>query len=279
MKFANVVTLWMIACCPCGVARAQLMLDTNAGPQSVFFGDARSISAIFRNPGDQDFRSEIRTRMLQTTSATAAPLGEKPWKELRVLSRQTVLESAPLDFPAVNAETTFLVQWLDDTNRVIGVTEVRVYPTNLLHELKLLVEESWNNLGVLDPGNQLKPALKNAAIGFVDLADTELAAFSGKLAVVGSCGPDAPEWSGLAGRVHTLAQKGTPVVWIQGPPRKLYKPRPSFYTVPQDRAAVLVVQPELVAQLTENPRSQLNLIYFCKLALRPEKPSLPNLSR
>ena len=60
----------------------------------------------------------------------------------------------------MKAETKFLVQWLEDSNSVIGRTEVLVYPTNLLHELKLLVDESEDNLGVLDPQNQLKPALK-----------------------------------------------------------------------------------------------------------------------
>jgi hypothetical protein len=233
----------------------------------------------FHNPAGQDFRSQIRTRMLQASSATAIPLGESPWKELRVLPRQTILESAPLDFPPVKAETKFFVQWLEDTNRIIGTTEVLVYPTNLLHELRLLVDESWNNLGVLDPQNQLKPALKQAAIGFVDLAQAELAAFSGKLAVVGSCGPDDPEWSGLADRIRALAQNGTPVVWIQGPLRERDKIRPSFYLVPQKQAAVVVVQPGLIADLPLNPRSQLNLIQFCQLALHPESLSLPNQSR
>jgi len=176
----------------------------------------------------------------------------------------------------VKAETTFLVQWLESTNRIVGTTKVMVYPTNLLHDLRLLVNESWNNLGVLDPKDQLKPALKHAGIGFLDLAETELDAFSGKLTLVGSCSPEDPDWNGLANRIRTLAQKGTPVVWIQGAPGKRDKLRPSFYSVPQNRAVILVVQSELVADLPENPQSQLNLVYFCKLALQPEPFQLPN---
>ena len=34
----------------------------------------------------------------------------------------------------------------------------------------------------------------------------------------------------------------------------------------------------LVANFPENPRSQLNLIYFCNLALNPQPPVLPVLS-
>jgi len=277
MSFSNTCAL-MMAACWAGAANAQLQLLPDREAQRVFSGQARNISVVWRNAGGQVFDNEIGARMFQASSATVVSLGLQRWKELKVLPGQTILESAPLDFPAVKAETTFLVQWLDGTNRIIGTTEVLAYPTNLLHELKQLVNESWNNLGVLDPMNQLKPALKHEATGFADLAESELDAFSGKLAVVGLCGPDDPEWNGLADRIRTLAQKGTPVVWIQGPPRKREKIRPSFYVVPQYRAAVVVVQPGLVADLADNPQSQLNLIYFCKLALRPESPALPNQS-
>jgi hypothetical protein len=278
MKFSNTRLLWLAACCSAGLARAQLELVTNAGPQSVFFGEAKEIPVTFHNPDGRDFRSEIRTRIFQASSATAIPLGERPWQELRVLARQTILESAPLDFPPVKAETKFLIQWLEKTNRVIGTTEVLVYPTNLLDQLKPLVDESRKNLGLLDPQNQLKPALQHAGMEFVDLAETELDAFSGKLALVGACGPHDPEWSGLAGRIRKLAQKGTPVVWIQRPPQKHDLIQPSFYIVPQNRAVVFVVQPGLVADLPDNPQSQLNLIYFCRLALNPQPPALPDLS-
>jgi hypothetical protein len=113
----------------------------------------------------------------------------------------------------------------------------------------------------------------------VDLEEAELATYAGKLAVVGSCSPDDPEWNGLADRIRALAQKGTPVVWIQGQLRQTDEIPPSFYVVPQYRAVVVVVQPGLIAGLPENPRSQLNLIQFCRLALHPAIPSLPNQPR
>jgi hypothetical protein len=148
----------------------------------------------------------------------------------------------------------------------------------LLDELKLLVDEGGKNLGVLDAKNQLKPALKSSAVKFVDLAETGLDDFSGRLAIVGPCSPDDPEWNGLADRISKLAQKGTPVVWIQSPPPKRAGIWPSFWIVPKNQNVVVVVQPELVADLPENPQSQLNLIYFCKLALNPPPPVLPDLS-
>jgi hypothetical protein len=48
--------------------------------------------------------------------------------------------------------------------------------------------------------------------------------------------------------------------------------------VPEAKGVVVVVQPDLVADFSENPKSQLNLIYFCKLALHPAPWALPNLS-
>jgi hypothetical protein len=47
--------------------------------------------------------------------------------------------------------------------------------------------------------------------------------------------------------------------------------------VQKKQTAVVVVQPELVDDLAENPQSQLNLIYFCHLALNPQPPVLPGL--
>ena len=278
MKFANIRTLLAAACCAAGAARAQIELVTNAAPQCVFFGEARSISATFHNSGGQDFGQDVRAVISQASSATAAPLGERPWKFLRVLPQQTVLESARLDFPPVKAATKFVVQWICGKAEVIGKTEVLVYPTNLLHELKALVGDNEDNLGVLDPHNQLKPALKHSAIHFVDLEQTEMDSFHGKLAMVGPCGPDDPEWRGLAERIARLAKNGTPVVWIQSPPQKRDKIWPTFFIVPENTNAVVMVRPELVADLPDHPQSQLNLIYFCKLAMQPEPFRLPELT-
>jgi hypothetical protein len=268
----------VIAGCAPGAAHAQLQLLSDKEAQRVFAGNARTVTVVWHNAGDNTADAEIRARLLQTSAATTVRLGETPWKALQMLPRQTVLESAQLDFPAVKAETKFLVQWLENSNSVLGRTEVLVYPTNLLAELKLLVDEGGKNLGVLDPKNQINPVLKSSAVKFVDLAETGLDDFSGRLAIIGPCGPDDPEWNGLANRISKLAQKGTPVVWIQSPARKPGVIQPSFYTVPKNQTVVVVVEPELVADFPDNPQSQLNLIYFCKLALNPPPPALPDLS-
>ena len=142
MRFTDIRTLLVEACSLGGIAQAQIELVTNAAPQCVFFGEARSIAATFHNPGGQDYGRDFRIVVSKASSATAAPLDDRQWKFLRVLPQQTVLESARLDFPPVKAETKFIVQWVEGTNHVIGRTEVLVYPTNLLHELKLMLDEN-----------------------------------------------------------------------------------------------------------------------------------------
>src|ERR1035437_3374124 len=137
MKFLNIVLLLGIADWPVATL-SELQLLPGGDSSGVFAGEARKISTVWHNDGDKVWEGEISARIFQTSSATAVRLGEMPWKKLQVLPGQTVIESVQLDFPAVKAETKFLVQWLENTNHIIGRTEVLVYPTNLLAELKTL---------------------------------------------------------------------------------------------------------------------------------------------
>jgi hypothetical protein len=53
---------------------------------------------------------------------------------------------------------------------------------------------------------------------------------------------------------------------------------PSFYSVHKNQTAVIIAQPDLISDLSVNPQSQINLIYFCKLALHSQPLILPDLS-
>lgn len=265
--------MFTMACFWPVAAFAQLQLVPDKEPQRVFAGDSRQVATVWHNGGDLMFAGEIWVRILQTSSATAVQVGEVPWKILSMLPQQTVLESAQLDFPAVKAETKFVLQWLENTNHVIGKTEVLVYPTNLLAELKPLAD--GEALAVFDPLNQLKPLLKNLKLTFTDLENFDLENFSGRLAIFGPFQSQAKMREGLAGQIQTLSKKGAAIVWLQPPPEKRDRLAPSFYSVTESTNAVVIVQPELVANLPDNPQAQLNLIYFCKLALQPEPFRLP----
>lgn len=259
-------------------ALAQLQLLPDSMPQAVFGGGRRALELRWRNAGNETMNGDVSARLLQASSATVVRVSGSPWKKLQVLSGQTIVESATLDFPAVRAETRFLIQWVEVASNIVGRTEVLVYPTNLLQELKALAGEQENALGIFDPQNQLKPLLKTVSVEFADLEDVGLESFHGKLAIVGPFATKKQMREGLPAQIELLAKKGASVVWLQPPPEKRDKLSPSFYTVSAGEAAVVVAQAELVAHLAEHPRSQLNLIHFARLALRPEPPRLPSLS-
>jgi hypothetical protein len=268
---------WMaIVCGWPAMAGAQLQLLSNPEPQRLFAGAGRNISVTFSNPSDENFEAVVRLRVFQASSATTVPLGEWAWKKLEVLPRQAILESARLDFPAVNAETKFLVQWMAGTNHSIGKTEVLAYPSNLLHELKLMLRA--DEPGLLDPNNLLKPSLVHNHLEFLDLEKTVLEDFSGKLAIVGPFESGAQMREGLPKAIQRIAMRGTAVVWIQPPPNPGDDIKPSFYLVPEAKGVVVIVQPEMISDFSRNPASQLNLIRFCKLALKPIPFALPNFA-
>jgi hypothetical protein len=227
----------------------------------------------WHNGGDHIYAGEVRTRMMQTSSATVVAVGEAPWKRLQVLPGQTVLEPARLDFPAVKADTKFFVQWLDDTNHVLGKTEVLVYPTNLLAELKPLLD--GETLGVLDPNDELKPLLRQNGVTFADLGEATLEDFSGRLAILGPFRSQAQLPEVTAKRTKAMAKNGAAVVWLQPPPGPRDPLRPSYYSVSVGTNAIVVVQSGVVAGLTENPQAQQRLVQLCRQALHPEPVALP----
>ena len=255
---------------------AQLQLAPDKKPIALFSGEARSLPVIFRNPTAAPVSSEVRMRLVQTSSATAAPFADLPWKRLEVLPGQTVLESARLDLPAVRAETRFLVQWIAGSNQVVGISDLLVYPTNLLRDLKPWLADT--DLGVFEPHNQLKPLLRAVGIESVNLQELGLDRFFGRLAIIGPFHSKEEMPGSLTASVKALARKGTGIVWIQ-PPRSEREPlQPSFYSVPEGKGAVVIAQAELLENLEQNPQAQLNLIQLATLAVRPEPPHLPDLT-
>ena len=245
----------------------------DAEPQYVFGGGARSVPVVWNYRGSHSIRSAVHVRLSQLSSATVAPWDGFLWKQFQALPGQTVLETAALDFPSVKAPALFLVQWFDDSQRVLGNTQVWVYPTNLLRDLGTLAGK--HPLAVLDPGARLKPLLAALGIGFLDLENPGLENFDGRLAIIGPFETRARMPEGIARRVKALAEKGAGVVWIQ-PPKTGTEPSPSFYPVPVGNGAVVVAQSGLTASLDADPRSQINLVALARLALDPQPFSLPN---
>jgi hypothetical protein len=148
-----------------------------------------------------------------------------------------------------------------------------VYPTNLLGGLKPMLDVG--DLGVLDPDNVLKPLLRQNGVEFLDLGGTTLEDFRGRLAIIGPFQSRKQIRAGLPSATKQIAGKGVAVVWLQPPGRPHSRLQPSFYTVSAGTNVMVVAQAALVAQLAENPQSQLNLLRLCQLALKPEPFVLP----
>jgi len=265
----------LLACLWPGLGQAQWQWQPGPEPARVFAGEAREIPVSWHNPGSQSLSADLRCRLYQTSTSLAVPFDEQAWKHIELPAGQTIAEIAAVKFPSVRAETTFLVQWLAETNRVVGTSEVLVYPTNLLAELALLLNPS-NTLGVLDLDNLLKPSLRRNGVAFVDLGNRSLDEFSGTLAIVGPSPARTRMRGDLAVSVRKLAQRGVAVVWFLPPPGTRDPLAPSFYVVPAGLGAVLVAQDSLVAGFADDPQAQLNLIQLCQRALNPAPWSLPN---
>jgi hypothetical protein len=263
------VKIWLailLAACPMPL-RAQLEWVPEDAPQVVFSGEARKIRVTFKNPTDKTIELEIRTRVFQASSATAMPLGQaQPWKKLRVLAGQTIMDSASVTFPAVQAGTRFLVHWLDDQGKALGPTDVAVHPPDVLKELKTLAGEG--SLGLFDPRDQLKPLLKGLNVDFEDLEQIGWENFKGRLAIAGPLSPQAAP-TDLAKRIKSVAEAGGAVVWIEAPSRLPIRLELPAYLIREGDGAVVIVRSKTFSEFADNPRAQLNLIYLASLALQP----------
>lgn len=83
MRLLNTWTMLGLACCWPGAAPAQLQLLPGNEPQQVFAGEAREIAVSWHNPSEKAIEASLRTRLFQTSSATAVRLGESAWKNFR----------------------------------------------------------------------------------------------------------------------------------------------------------------------------------------------------
>ncbi len=256
-----------------GVTAQPLQVMPELRPQSVFGGTNQNVKVQFQNAGAQPFDAEVRMVLLQTSTATAVRSLEWPWKKLLVWPGQTVLETATVPFPAVRAETRFLIQWMAGASNTMGRTEVVVYPTNLLAPLKTLAGD--DPLGVFDPGDQLKPLLRTQGVEFQDLSEAGTDKFFGKLAIIGPFALRSQMRACLRDEVHALAKRGVAVVWLQPPVEKFAPLKPSFYVVREAGGAVVVAAHDLVVQPSEQPQAQLNLLRLAEEAVQPTTMNLP----
>jgi hypothetical protein len=262
----NILAVWLSAFST--FVHAQLEWLPDEARQVVFAGGQRSVRVMFRNPADHPVTVDFRTRVLQASSATVMPLGDpQPWKRLQVLAGQTVVESATISFPLIKTGTRFLVQWVNEQDKVFGPSEVIVYPPTLLKELNTLT--GGTPTGVFDPQDQLKPALKEARVEFEELDETSH--FAGRLAILGPFPSSRQMPANMIKRIKALSASGVAVIWIQPPPDFTLDSELLIQLVRSGNARVVVAPFGLFSRLSSDPRAQINLVRLAALVLKPER--------
>jgi hypothetical protein len=252
-----------------------LQVVTRDNNQCVFEGAARPIEVAFHNSDDKMATVEIRTQIYQTATAIAMPLAEPhTWKILEILPGQTILETNLLTFPSVSQGTGFLVQWLDDTNGVLGRKDVMVYPRRLFDALGPLCRNKPP--GIFDPQNRIKPLLNEAGLVFEDLEIAGMNNFSGRLAIIDEISLMDGQLARLEPEIRGLASNGAAVVWIKPSVASGPMLEPAVYTVAVGRGTVTVVRPCAISNLAESPLAQLNLVRAVELAMKPDLLSANN---
>lgn len=251
----------------------ELQLRSDIAPKACFGGGWRYVSIRLQSTASDPRPFLVEAKLYQSAARTVMSLGGTEWGTITLIPRQDTIATHPVLFPAVNAETRFLIQWLADGSNVIGQTEVLVYPTNLLVQLKALAGDE--PLGVFDPTAELSPLLRMQAVPFQDLQEDGTDKFRGKLAIVGPFETKAQMRASLRDDIRALAKRGVAVVWLQPPATELDPFKPSFYVVREHPGAVVVASHELTAGLAERPQAQLNLLRLAEAAMHPMPLNLP----
>lgn len=245
-----------------------------SGETPKIFPGKHSLKALVSNSSDHPVDVNLRTRLYQASSTTLMPVSKiDPWKRVRVLSGQTIVENVEITFPDVRSETVFEIRFLDEAEKVIGQIFAEVFPTNLLQRLPK--GEPAEAIAVIDPENVMKPLLKAHGVSFEDVdADSGLDGFEGKVVLVGPFSEKSSVPENLRKRLIEQSKRSLAVVWMQ-PPANERKNLPSIYIVREGSSVFAIVDAESTKNLKASPQGQANLIQAVRLALHPESLRLP----
>lgn len=235
-------------------------------PTAGFGGGRVGLNVAFENLTDQRKELDVRTQILQASSSTVAPWGPPAaWKRLSLLPHQTIAEQAMLDFPAVRADTRFLVRFtVDDTP--LGTAEVWVYPTNLLAALTTLLE--GEPLLLVDAPAALHDALVAAKVDCAATTDPPISQRS-RIALVGT---PSGAVQGTAGTdvVWNLANAKTGVIWLRTVSASEAAIQPAYQAFKVSGTAVVVAHLHSLTNLAADPWAQLRLVRMARLAAGQE---------
>jgi len=233
-------------------------------PVAVFGGGLRAVELVLRNRAQSTLQLFFDVQLFQASSSTVAPWSNpRPWRAVPFGPGQTVLERLEMDFPKVREESPFLVRLLHG-REIVGVLEVRVYPSGILTSLT-------NGLGpvtVNSVTSELRQVLAEAGFRLVDRGQLSESGARTRLAIYGSgFARDAdPLWAEALSQART----GLGVIWIESADAEKSRTAPSYYPVRVGQGVFVTVLEQTLTRLLTDPLAQLRLARIVRLALGQE---------
>jgi hypothetical protein len=247
--------------------QAQLSVIPPARTPVVFAGSTQSVAVLFHNPSAGRVEVPIWFRLYQAGSATVMPLGEaQSWKRQEVLPGQTVLESVPVAFPPVRAESRCVIRWQTDAECVLGVTDAWVLPQGQLRELKTLAGDGL--LGLLDAASRIRPALEEEQVPFTDLTDSAASRPPCHLAIVAETAQPESEHRRLAHNLRRWLGAGLNLVWLK-PPGPASPGDTPLQVIRPGQGTLVIANLDRLEGLANDPAAQRFLVALARLATQP----------
>jgi hypothetical protein len=264
MKYTS--TLWAIALWACVTlpVRAEIQIGSFTTPQHAFGGSTHSFSFFVTNTAETEVNGELSFRLYQVATAVAAPVPVQiPTKSLRVLPRQTVVESVSLPLPAVGASTRFQVT-VTAGGKKAGGFAVRVHPTNLLDSVRTMADKQ--PFLVVDSGEKVRNALEALKIPIVGTTEDEVSEHEkAELLIIHEAA--ALKQEDLSARIGRLlaGKVRNSILFVPAETSGM----PNSKVLQSGRTRVLVASTELLNGLPDTAGAQLTLKQLIESALQP----------
>lgn len=245
---------------------SQVELVAEAKSQTMFAG-SQSIRAMFRNPGAEAVKANLRFRLYQASASTMMPLGEaKSWKTLDLPAGQTAVEQVTLELPVIRGETVMHVVWFDG-QRKLGTTRLQVFPEGVLKPLATLASDS--PFALMDLEERLRPAFQGMSVKELKDSD-DLDACESSLIIIAPVSAERRP-AGLTASVKRKAESGCGIVWIQ-PPTRIPA---TAYMLSEGTGRIVIADAATMSDFATSPLAQLALVHFAELAMGRRKLELP----
>ncbi|HEY1171966.1 MAG TPA: hypothetical protein VGH19_11395 [Verrucomicrobiae bacterium] len=259
------------------IIQAALVWEPVTQTQVVFVDRPAAVYQDIRNDEDRAVTESLRLKLLQSTSSTAAPIpGWEQKKQLVVPAKQTIKTTVELTLPKVTSPTRFRITWSSEVGALLGDTEIIGCPADLFAPLRKL--SSREPVGIAgDSDNRLATLLRSQGCQVREVRNWEdMKSNMALLVNVSGKGKD-DDLSRLAAQY--AKEWGGKVVWLVESDSRSLTPEPAVCVFPHGQGTLVVGTGIGLSDLSQNPLSQLRLVWLVELARSSEENRLMLLGR